>query len=456
MQGWGQVKKIHIVGIGGAGMSAIAVVLTQQGYQVSGSDLKPSVAFERLRSYGVELFVGHDASFVGGADLVAISSAIPSSNPEIRWALEHGIEVVTRSELLPLIIADKSVIGVAGTHGKTTTTSMLALALVRAQRRPSFIVGGELNEIGTNAIWDDGLELVIEADESDGTFLHLGCDHVIVTNVEPDHLEYYGEYAALKDAFRNFVLGASGVKIVCADSPDARFLLEIDRVSSYGFNQIADYRISDVTADRQLTSFRVSHRDFGTKDVSLAVPGMHNVLNATAVIAMASELGADLEQVISALSLFAGVARRYQHRGQFNGAILVDDYAHLPGEIEVVINTARGQMYKRVVVVFQPHRYGRTVSLYNEFAASLTGADVVIVTDIYPAGESPVPGVTGELIFNRLREIRPTIEAHYVPHRNRLVPLVKTMLRDGDICLTLGAGDLTTLFSEITEEDDGR
>lgn len=445
-------KRIHVVGIGGAGMSAIAVILRQQGHDVSGSDMKVSVAFDRLRAHGVELSIGHDAGNVQGAELVAISSAIPASNPEVLWAKEHGIGVVTRSELIPKIISDKVVIGVAGTHGKTTTTSMLSLSLMKAERKPSFIVGGELNEIGTNALWDTGPDLVIEADESDGTFLHLGCSNVIVTNVEPDHLDFYGSYDALKDAFRAFVGRADGVKVVCADSPDARYLLDLPSVVSYGFAPGSNYVISNMTSSIEMTAFDISYVSFGTISVDLAVPGRHNVSNAAAVIAMTNEMGVPTKDVLEALSQFTGVARRYQYRGFYKNAMLVDDYAHLPGEIEVVLDTAASQGHNRVVAVFQPHRYSRTAALYLEFAKSFAKADVVVVTDVYSAGELPMPGVTGELISARIKEEYPSKEVHYLAHRNELALFVKTLLGPGDICLTLGAGDLTTLFGEMLED----
>ncbi len=445
-------RKVHIVGIGGAGMSAIAIVLTQQGIEVSGSDLKASVAFERLRAHGVELFIGHSESNVDGAELVAISSAIPKSNVEVRWAQENGVPVVTRSELLPMIISEKVVLGVAGTHGKTTTTSMLALSLMHAGRRPSFIVGGELNEVGTNALWDEGAELVIEADESDGTFLHLGCFGVIVTNIEPDHLDFYGSYDALRSSFEDYVASAPGPKIVCADSPDASFLLDLSGTTSYGFSERADYRIYDVVSTRVKTLFKVANKSFGEVEVTLAVPGKHNVSNATGVIALANELGVDLDDVVSALSLFTGVARRFQYRGTYHGATLVDDYAHLPGEIDVVLDTAASQGYKRVVAVFQPHRYSRTAALYSDFSKSFSNADVVIITDIYSAGELPIPGITGELISSLVQSEFPDKEVYYQPQRHRVASFVQALLKQGDICLTLGAGDLTLLYGEMSEE----
>ncbi|NNN20021.1 MAG: UDP-N-acetylmuramate--L-alanine ligase [Acidimicrobiaceae bacterium] len=445
-------KRVHIVGIGGAGMSAIAIVLTQQGHRVSGSDLKASVAFERLRTHGVELFLGHAESNVHGAELVAISSAIARSNPEVLWAHEHQIPVVTRSELLPMIISGKTVIGVAGTHGKTTTTSMLALSLMTSGRRPSFIVGGELNEIGTNALWDEGSELVIEADESDGTFLHLGCYGVIVTNIEPDHLDYYGSYEALKNAFGDFVSQSAGPRIICADSPDANFLLDLPGVSSYGFSHKADYLIKDVISTRSKTTFRVVNEGLGDVNLELAVPGRHNVSNATAALALADQLGANAGSVVEALSQFTGVARRFQHRGTYNGATLIDDYAHLPGEIEAVLETAASQEFDRVVAIFQPHRYSRVASLYREFAESFSMADVVVITDVYSAGEMPIPGVTGELISALVEAYFPDKEVHYLPQRHKVASLVQSLLRPGDICLTLGAGDLTLLYGEIPEE----
>lgn len=446
------VRKVHIVGIGGAGMSAIAIVLRQQGYEVSGSDLKASVAFERLRAHGVELFVGHEGKNVEGADLVAISSAIPTSNPEVKWAHLNGISVVTRSELLPAIIADKRVIGVSGTHGKTTTTSMLALSLMKAGMQPSFIVGGELNEIGTNALWDDGEVLVIEADESDGTFLHLGCNGIIVTNLEPDHLDYYGSYQALKDAFKDFVTNAQGVKIICADSQDASYLLEIEGTVSYGVSNQSDYQLVPINSSRFVNKFRILNDGIDPIEINLAVPGIHNALNATAVLAMLNEMGISTALVVDALESFTGVARRYQFRGEYQGAVLVDDYAHLPGEISVVLDAAESQGYSRIVTVFQPHRYSRTMLLYKEFAKSFEKADVIVLTDVYSAGELPLPGVTGELIRDEVSAIFPEKELHYVAHRNKLAPFVKSLIKDGDVCLTLGAGDLTMLYGEMLGE----
>ncbi len=445
-------RRVHIVGIGGAGMSAIAIVLSQQGHQVSGSDLKASVAFERLRAHDVKLFLGHSASNVDGADIVGISSAIPKSNPEVTWAREHGIPVLTRSQLLPLIISEKTVLGVSGTHGKTTTTSMLALALMNAGRRPSFIIGGELNEIGTNALWDQGPELVIEADESDGTFLHLGCRGVIVTNIEPDHLEYYGSYQALCDAFERFVIEAPGPKVVCADSKAANGLLGIAGVVSYGFSENSNYCISDLVATKEKTSFKVSNAYLGEVAVELAVPGRHNVSNATAVIALADQLGVDIGPVVAALSKFTGVARRFQYRGTYNGATLVDDYAHLPGEIEAVLETAASQGYQRVVAVFQPHRYSRTASLYSEFAASFSNADVIVITDVYSAGEMPIPGITGELISSLVDANFPNKDVYYLAQRHKVGSFIQSILQPGDVCLTLGAGDLTLLYGELSEE----
>ncbi|TAN21749.1 MAG: UDP-N-acetylmuramate--L-alanine ligase, partial [Actinomycetota bacterium] len=424
----------------------------EQGYKVSGSDLKASVVFERLRAHGVELSVGHSQSNAEGAGLVAISTAIPKSNPEVLWAREHGIPVLTRSELLPLIISEKTVLGVSGTHGKTTTTSMLALALMNAGRRPSFIIGGELNEIGTNALWDQGPELVIEADESDGTFLHLGCDSVIVTNIEPDHLDYYGSYQALRDAFEKFVTQAPGAKVICSDSSDANVLLGIAGTVSYGFSEQSDYRISDMVSAGGKTTFKISSASHGEETVELAVPGRHNASNAAGVIALAYQLGVDPGPVLAALSKFTGVARRFQYRGNYNGATLVDDYAHLPGEIEAVLETAASQGFQRIVAVFQPHRYSRTASLYANFAASFGKADVIVITDVYSAGEMPIPGITGELISAGVVSNFPDKEVHYLAQRHKVGPFLQSILQPGDICLTLGAGDLTLLYGELPQE----
>ena len=450
----GVPQRVHVVGVGGAGMSAIATVLATMGHRVSGSDLKASSALERLRAAGIEIAVGHRAENVGDVDAVTISTAVPPTNPEVVAANERGIPVLRRAEVLAAISATRRTIAVAGTHGKTTTSSMLALVLVEAGLRPSFIVGGEVNEIGTGALWDEGEWFVVEADESDGTFLELPTEVAIVTSVEPDHLEHYGSREALVDAFDRF-LAAAQVRIVCADDPGAAQAGAAHRAVTYGIAEGAEYRMVDVERSRTSTRFGVEHAGRRIADVRLPVPGLHNARNACAAFAAGVTVGATPEAAVRALARYAGVARRFQFRGERNGVTFVDDYAHLPTEVAAALAAAADGGWHRIVCVFQPHRYSRTASLWREFADGFTDADVLVVTDIYGAGEAPRPGVTGKLIVDAVLEAHPEQRLAYLPGRADLVPYLRRILRPGDLCLTLGAGDLTSLPAEFLTEDAG-
>lgn len=447
--------RVHVVGIGGAGMSAIASVLATMGHRVSGSDLRDSAGLDRLRAGGVRVAIGHDASNVGDATLVAVSTAIPPTNPEVEAARAHGITVLRRAEILTAIAATREAIAVAGTHGKTTTSSMLALVLVEAGMRPSFIIGGELNEIGSGAVWDDGPHFVVEADESDGTFLELGARHVVVTNIEPDHLEHYGGWEPLRDAFETFVRGATGERVLCADDVEAAALaarLRADGVAvhTYGTSEGADHRMVDVVTGRGGVSFALQSSDGRRIDgVHVPVPGLHNARNAAAALVLATALGADPEASVRAINRFAGVARRFEHRGEAGGVTFVDDYAHLPTEVAAAIAAARDGAWRRVVCVFQPHRFSRTESLWATFADAFVGVDLLAVTDVYPSGERPRPGVTGKLVVNAVLDAHPRTSVAYLPHRSDVVSYLRGVLRPGDLCLTLGAGDLTSLPDEL-------
>ncbi len=437
---------IHVVGIGGAGMSAIATVLAAMGHRVSGSDLKESSFLDRLRAAGVDVRVGHDAANLDAADLVATSTAIPASNPEVSAALSRGIPVLRRAEILAAIVATKRAVAVGGTHGKTTTSSMLALALVEASLHPSFIVGGELNEIGTGAVWDPAGELlVVEADESDGTFIELPADAVLVTNVEPDHIEHYGSYAALRDAFHQFVAQARGPRVVCVDDPHAAVLANELGALGYGTHERADYRMVDVTPGRGGIGFTLRTPAGETFDVSLPVPGVHNARNAAGAMAMALELGAAGPAVVRAFGRYGGVARRFEMRGTAGGVTFVDEYSHLPSEVAAAIEAAREGEWARLVCVFQPHRFSRTATLWRDFEDAFVGADILAVTDVYSAGEAPRPGITGKLIVNAVLDAHPFQRVAWLPHRADLVAYLRAELRPGDLCLTMGAGDLTTL-----------
>jgi UDP-N-acetylmuramate--alanine ligase len=443
-------RRVHVVGVGGAGMSAIATVLARMGHHVTGSDLKESRGLERLRLLGVRADVGHRAENVpADADAVVASTAIPDTNVEVRFAVERDLPVLRRSDALRALTATRRTIAVAGSHGKTTTSSMLALILRAAGWRPSFIIGGDLNEVGTNAAYDEGEWLVVEADESDGTFLELSPEAGIVTNVEPDHLDHYGGFPDLVAAFGRFLAGIPGARVACADDPVTRALTATDAGAvSYGFDESATYRIMSYEGNRSGSRFTVQHdgRELGA--VELPVPGRHNAANATGATALALELGAPFEAAVDAMRGFGGVARRFQYRGEIGGVTLVDDYAHIPGEISAMIGAAREGGWRRVIVVFQPHRYSRTARLWRDFADAFTDADQVVLTDVYAANETPQPGISGRLILGAVLDAHPSLPVVYLPRRADVVQHALRLARPGDVVLTLGAGDLTTVPDE--------
>ena len=447
-------RRIHVVGIGGSGMSAIATVLAAMGHRVSGSDLKPSAGLERLRALGVEVHVGHRAEHIGDAEVVTCSTAVPARNPEVTAARERGTPVLRRAEILAAITATRRTAAVAGTHGKTTTTSMLALVLTEAGLAPSWIVGGEVNETGGNALWTDKSDLlVVEADESDGTFLELGANAVIVTNIEPDHLDYYGSVDRLQDAFGRFVAAAPGPRLVCADDPVAAAIGAEAGAVSYGTAEGADYRMVDLVASRAGTRFTVVHDGRTVADISVPIPGRYNASNACAALVAGHFLGAPMEAGARALARYGGVARRFQFRGERGGVTFVDDYAHLPGEVSSVLSAAVDGRWRRIVCVFQPHRYTRTGALWRDFADAFEAADLLVVTDVFPAGETPVPGVTGKLIVEAVLGAHPYRRVAYLPNRQDLIAYLHRELRPGALCLTLGAGDITSLPDELQGAD---
>ncbi len=442
-------RRIHLVGVGGAGMSAYASVLAAMGHQVTGSDLKASPAVDRLRAAGVDVRIGHSAEHVAGSEVVAVSTAVPETNPEVVEARRLGLAVVSRADLLAAICARRRVAAVSGTHGKTTTTSMLALVLVEAGMRPSFLVGGDVNEIGTNAVWDEGDWLVVEADESDGTFLRLAPAVAVVTNVEADHLEHYGSFDALRAAFDRFASVPGGRVVVNADDPEAAALGRRHGAVTAGTAAGADYRVERRPSAPASPAFAVHHGGEVVTEIELAVPGDHNVANAVVAVAAAHVVGAGFDAAQRALARFAGVARRFEARGEVDGVRLVDDYAHLPAEVAATIATARAGHAGRLVVVFQPHRFTRTAMLAEQFGPAFAGADVVVVTDVYPAGEAAVPGVTGRLVADAAAAAVPGADVRYVGGRHELPEAVAELLHPGDLCLTMGAGDITTLADEL-------
>jgi UDP-N-acetylmuramate--alanine ligase len=450
-----QPHSIHIVGVGGAGMSAIATVLARMGHRVSGSDLRESRALERLGLLDVATHVGHSAeNLPDPLDAVVISTAIPESNPEVVAARGRGVPVLRRADALREIVATRTTIAVAGSHGKTTTSSMLALILRAAGWHPSFLIGGDLNEVGTNAVFDSGEWLVVEADESDGTFLELAPHDAVVTSVLPDHLDHYGDFPALVEAFETFVARIPGVSALCADDEVAAAIAcgmtdgDGGGVVTYGFAEDADYRMSAYEGGRSGTQFALERGGEPLGVVELPVPGRHNAVNAAGAAAIALELGVPFDAVSRALGGFGGVARRFQFRGERDGVTYVDDYAHLPSDVDAMIHAAREGGWARVVAVFQPHRYTRTAALWRDFADAFAGADALVLTDVYPAGEQPQPGVSGRLVLRAVLDAHPEQAVTYLPRRADLVAHVPRLARPGDVVLTLGAGDLTTAPDE--------
>ena len=441
---------VHVVGVGGAGMSAIAEVLATLGHRVSGSDARASAVLDRLRGVGVAVSAGHDAAHVvAGVDAVAISTAVPPDNPEVRVARERGIPVLRRADVLSALTRLRRTIAVAGTHGKTTTSALLSTALTAAGLDPSFVVGGEISGLGTGARWGNGEWFVVEADESDGTFVDLDTEVAVVTSLEPDHLEHYGGFDQLVDAFARFVSGAGGARLVCADDPLAAEVGAAASAVTYGFDPAAAFRMVDFQAGRGATSFTLLREGEELGAVRVPLPGRHNARNAAAALGTAVLAGAPFEQAAAGVAGFAGVSRRSQLRGERDGVTFVDDYAHLPGEVVPTLAAAREGGWKRVVCVFQPHRYSRTQALWAHFAHAFVDADVLVVTEIYSAGEQPRPGVSGRLIADAVRHAHADARVEWLPERADVVAFLRSELRPGDLCLTLGAGDLTTLPDEL-------
>ena len=444
---------VHFVGIGGIGMSGIAEVLLNLGYRVSGSDLKPSDLTRRLESLGGRIGVGHAAENVGEADVVVISSAVKPHNPEVVEARRQGIPVIPRAEMLGELMRMKYGVAVAGSHGKTTTTSLVAAVLGAAHLDPTAVIGGKVNSLGSNARLGQGEFLVAEADESDGSFLRLSPTVAIVTNIDPEHLDHYGTLERLKQTFVDFInkVPFYGLAVLCLDHPEVQSLLPLveKRHVTYGLAPLADYRATGVSFGGLRARFTAVRRGQPLGEVELAMPGAHNVLNALAVLAVADFLGVDFETYRAALAGFEGVGRRFTVRGEAGGVMVVDDYGHHPAEIRATLAGARaGFAERRLVVAFQPHRYTRTRDLMMEFARSFNEAELVVVTDVYAAGEEPIAGATAEALARSMRE-HGHGGVHYVPRRAEVAAALAPLLREGDLLITLGAGDVWAVGEEV-------
>ncbi len=445
-------RTVHIVGVAGVGMAPISGALASMGHRVSGSDHVEAPILAQVRAAGVRVTVGHSTGNIpADVDVVAYSTAVPADNLELVEARRRGVPVVHRSALLAAMAATRSTIGVAGTHGKTTTSAMITHILREIGAMPSFVIGGELVDRGLGAAWDDGEWFVVEADESDGSGFSIGCAAIVVTNVEPDHLEYHGSVENLHAAFAGFMASSTGPCVVCADDAVAAGLGAAIGARTYGTSAGAHHRIIEPESTRGSASFRLEVDGVDVGEVRLPVPGIHNIRNATAALALVSELGLDLTAAIDAIGTFAGVSRRFQFRGEIDGITFVDDFAHLPTEIAAAVAAAHDGGWGRVVAVFQPHRYSRTQSLWREFGDAFVGADELILTDVYAAAEAPRPGVSGSLIVDIVTSTHPDQQVVYIPERAQLAAEVADRLRPGDLCLTIGAGDITRLSDEILE-----
>ncbi|MET0088549.1 MAG: UDP-N-acetylmuramate--L-alanine ligase [Candidatus Thiodiazotropha sp.] len=458
----GRMRYIHFVGIGGAGMSGIAEVMINLGYQVSGSDQRESVVTRRLAELGAEIHLGHTAAHVDGVDAVVISSAVEQDNPEVEAARQSRIPVVPRAEMLAEIMRFRFGIAVAGTHGKTTTTSLVTSVLAEAGLDPTFVIGGLLNSAGANARLGEGEYLVAEADESDASFLYLQPMLAVVTNIDADHMTTYGgDFNRLRGTFLEFLhhLPFYGQAVLCIDDPVVRELLpEVTRpVTTYGFDEDADVRASEIRSEGLRTHFTLHAQSLeAPMPITLNLPGRHNVLNALAAASVALELNLDSHSIQWALEKFAGIGRRFQTRGdcRIGGkqVMLVDDYAHHPREIEATLRAVRdGWPERRLVLAFQPHRYTRTQEQFEDFVQVLSKADLLILTEVYAAGEEPIQGAAGRDLSRAVR-VRGQVDPIFVEPVEELPEVLRGLLMDGDIVLTVGAGSIGAIAAELPRQ----
>jgi UDP-N-acetylmuramate--alanine ligase len=461
-----RIRRIHFVGIGGSGMCGIAEVLHNQGYEISGSDLTLNTSARRLQSAGIDIFIGHSRANIEGADVVVKSSAVTMENIEIAAAIAGAIPVVRRAEMLAELMRYRHGIAVAGTHGKTTTTSLLTAIFASDGRDPTFIVGGRVNSVGTNAQLGASRYLIAEADESDASFLHLQPMVSVVTNIEADHMETYNfDFDVLKNTYIKFLhnLPFYGRAVLCIDDPVIRSLLvAVARPTlTYGFSEDAAYQVSQVKSDGLKTTFVIHRPDnLSPLQIALNIPGRHNVLNAAAAIAVASDEGISDEAIITGLKEFGGVGRRFEMVGNYpvkdGSAMLVDDYGHHPTELKATIDAVRsGWPEKRLMMIFQPHRYTRTRDLYEDFVEVLCQVDALLILDVYSAGEDEIAGASSKNICGSIRQ-RGNVDPIYIPSLEAVPDLIAGLVRPGDIVLTQGAGSVTQLVALLTETELGQ
>ncbi len=454
---YGNIEKIHFVGIGGIGMSGIAEVLLNLGYKVSGSDLRESDTTERLRGLGGEICIGHAAENLTNVDVVVTSTAVQSDNPEVIEAKHRMVPVIPRAEMLAELMRMKYGIAIAGTHGKTTTTSMVATVLTHAGIDPTIVIGGKLNTLGSNAKLGQGKFLVAEADESDGSFLTLSPTIAVVTNIDADHLDFYtGGLEQIKDTFVSFInkVPFYGLAVLCQEDRNINEIIPRikKRFMTYGLSSQADLRATHVKLDGFQTSFTAHYKGYRLGEISFNMPGAHNVLNALACTAVALELDVPFDKIQEGFAQFGGVGRRFTVKGEKNGIMVVDDYGHHPAEIRATLGAARnGWPERRLVVAFQPHRYSRTKELFNEFVTCFYDADVLVLTDIYAASEQAIPGVTAERLAEETRR-HGQRDVTYIADRNDLPDHLAGIVKEGDIVITLGAGNIWQAGEELVKK----
>ena len=446
------MENIHFVGIGGVGMSGLAKILLEMGYHVSGSDLKESEITKRLKDLGAIIYQGHDKKNLNGANVVVVSSAIPKNNPEVIAAQEKQIPVWQRAEMLARLMREKKGIAIAGAHGKTTTTSMISMILERNGFDPTIVIGGEVNDIGSNAKLGKGEYLVAEADESDGSMLRLDPTIAVVTNIEDDHLDHYGSMENIVKAFVEFInkIPPEGFVLLCKDNINVEKIMDSLKVKTitYGLQENGDYLAKEVKMDNLSSSFQVWAYGKLLGKITLRVPGLHNIYNALAATAICLEQGVSFEQINFSLALFSGVQRRFQIIGRINDIMVVDDYAHHPTEIKVTLQAAQDGWEGRVIAVFQPHRYTRTKLLHDEFAKAFSQADIIILNEIYSAGENPIPGITGENLCLAVKQYEGR-EVTILCTKEEIVEHLLEIVQPGDLILTIGAGDIWMVAKEL-------
>ncbi|WP_099864637.1 UDP-N-acetylmuramate--L-alanine ligase [Pararhizobium haloflavum] len=453
---------VHFVGIGGIGMSGIAEALHTLGYSVQGSDQSDSANVQRLRQKGIDVHVGHRAENIGAAEVVVVSTAIRKDNPELIAAREKLLPIVRRAEMLAELMRFRNAVAIGGTHGKTTTTSMVAALLDAGDLDPTVINGGIINAYGTNARMGAGDWMVVEADESDGTFLKLPADVAVVTNIDPEHLDHYGSFEAVRAAFAQFVENVPfyGFGVMCLDHPEVQSLvgrIEDRRVVTYGENPQSDVRFMNHRMDGPVSVFDIAirrrQRDDGVeiRDLRLPMPGRHNVSNATAAIAVATELGVSAEQIRQGLASFGGVKRRFTNTGTWKGVEIFDDYGHHPVEIKAVLSAARDACKGRILAVVQPHRFTRLQSLFDDFAACFNDADTVILAPVYTAGEQPIEGIDSTSLAARMRAGGHR-DVRLVEGPEQLAPIIAASAEAGDYVVCLGAGSITYWAAALPQE----